>query len=55
MNDTASTLMSIAMLAAFLLLVIGGRLAMKGENRKRGLMMALIGVILIANVLVLTV
>ncbi len=39
MNQTASTLMSIVMLAAFVLLAFGARFAWKGTYRKQGLMM----------------
>ncbi|WP_300974706.1 hypothetical protein [Sphingomonas sp. LHG3406-1] len=52
MNQTASTLMSIAMLAAFVLLLFGARTTYKGVHRKQGSMMMLVGVILIANVLI---
>jgi hypothetical protein len=52
MNQTASTLMSIVMLAAFVLLVFGARLARAGTYRKRGLLMIVVAVILVANVLI---
>lgn len=52
MNQTASTLMSIVMLAAFVLLVFGARFAWAGTYRKQGLMMMLVAVILVANVLI---
>jgi hypothetical protein len=52
MNQTASTLMSIVMLAAFVLAVFGARLAWLGTHRKQGLMMVLVAVILVANVLI---
>ena len=52
MDQTASTLMSIVMLAAFALLLFGARLAIKGEHRKQGLLMVLVAVILVANVLI---
>lgn len=52
MNDTASTLMSIVMLAAFVLAIFGARLAWRGAHRKQGLMMVLVAAILIANVLI---
>ena len=55
MNSTAATLMSIAMLAAFALLFFGVRFALTQEHRKRGGLMILAGVVLIANVLVWTV
>jgi hypothetical protein len=52
MNQTASTLMSIVMLAAFVLLIFGARLAIRGEHRKQGLLMILVALILVANVLI---
>ena len=52
MNQTAATLLSIAMLAAFVLIGFGVRLALKGENRKQGVLMTTAGVILVGNVLV---
>ena len=55
MNPTASTLMSIVMLAAFALLLFGSRQLWKGQHRKQGLLMAVVAVILIANVLIWTV
>ena len=55
MNDTAATLMSIAMLGAFALLLFGARMAMKPDSRKQGGMMVVVGLILIANVLVWTI
>lgn len=55
MNGFGSTLLSIAMLGAFALLLFGARVMRAPEHRKRGGMMMLVGVILIANVLVLTI
>lgn len=55
MNQTASTLLSIAMLAAFLLLLFGARLALRGMHRKQGLLMVAAAAILIANVLIVAV
>jgi len=55
MNQTASILMSIVMLAAFVLAVFGARFAWAGTYRKQGLMMMLVAVILIANVLIWTI
>jgi hypothetical protein len=42
------------MIAAFLLLIFGVRLAMRPENRQRGLLMIACGIIFIANVLIWT-
>lgn len=55
MNQTAATLMSIAMLAAFVLLGFGARFAFKPETRKQGGLMVLAGIILMANVLIWTI
>ena len=52
MNETAATLMSVAMLAAFAMIGVGAKFAMKPEHRKNGGLMILVGVILIANVLI---
>ena len=52
MNQTASTLMSIVMLAAFVMMIFGARFAWAGTYRKQGLMMMLVAVILVANVLI---
>jgi hypothetical protein len=52
MNQTASTLMSIVMLAALVLLVFGAKFAWARTYRKQGLLMMLVAVILVANVLI---
>ena len=52
MNQTASTLLSIVMLAAFVLLLFGARFAWKGTYRKQGLLMMVVAVVLVANVLI---
>lgn len=52
MNQTASTLLSILMLAAFVLLFFGTKFALKAEHRKQGLLMVVAGLVLVANVLV---
>ena len=54
MNQTASTLLSIVMLAALVLLVFGARFAWAGTYRKQGLLMIVVAVILVANVLIWT-
>ncbi|GAA4042142.1 hypothetical protein GCM10022281_24060 [Sphingomonas rosea] len=55
MEKTAATLLSIAMLAAFLLVGFGLRLAFRADTRKQGRLMVLAGLILVANVLILVV
>jgi hypothetical protein len=52
MNQTASTLISIVMLAAFVLLLFGARLAIAGTHRKQGVLMVVVAVILVGNVLI---
>jgi hypothetical protein len=52
MNQTASTLISIVMLAAFVLLLFGARFAIAGAHRKQGVLMMLVAVILVGNVLI---
>jgi hypothetical protein len=52
MNNLASTLMSIVMLAAFVLLLFGARFAWSGTHRKHGVLMMLVAVILVGNVLI---
>jgi hypothetical protein len=51
MNQTAATLMSIAMLAAFALVGFGAKFAFKAEHRKQGLLMVVAGLVLVVNVL----
>lgn len=47
--------MAVAMLAAFVLIVFGVRLAVKGGDRKRGVLMVVAALVLIGNVVVMTV
>ena len=54
MKEIASGAMALAMIAAFVLTVGGVRLAMKRENRKRGLLMIAAAAVLVGNVLVWT-
>ena len=54
MTALPATLMSIVMVAAFLLFGFGARFARKPEHRKHGLLMILMAVILVANVLIWT-
>ena len=55
MNTIAATLMSIAMLAAFVLIGFGVKFALKAEHRKQGVLMLVAGLVLVANVLIWTV
>ena len=45
----------LAMIAAFLLVVFGVRLAVKGGDRKRGILMVAAALVLIGSVVILTV
>ena len=46
--------MAITMIAAFLLLVFGVKLALRPADRQRGLLMVACGIIFIVNVLIWT-
>ncbi len=47
--------LALAMIAAFLLVVFGVRLAVKGGDRKRGVLMIVAAAVLVGNVVILTV
>jgi len=55
LSSLASALLAITMIAAILLLIFGGRMAMRPEDRQRGLLMIACGIIFIANVLIWTI
>ena len=55
MGTLASALLAITMIAAVLLLVFGVKLALRPEERQRGLLMIACGVIFVGNVLIWTV
>ena len=46
---------ALAMIAAFLLVLFGVRLAMKGGDRKRALLMIVAAAVMVGNVVILTV
>ena len=46
---------ALAMIAAFLLVLFGVRLAMKGGDRKRALLMILAAAVMVGNVVILTI
>ena len=46
--------LALAMIAAFLLIVFGVRLAVKGGDRKRGALMIVAAAVLVGNVVILT-
>jgi hypothetical protein len=54
LGTLASALLAITMIAAVLLLVFGVKLALRPEERQRGLLMIACGVIFIGNVLIWT-
>lgn len=54
LGTLASAALAITMIAAFLLLVFGVRLALRPADRQRGLLMVVCGIIFIANVLIWT-
>jgi len=54
LGTVASAALAITMIAAILLLVFGIRLAMRPDDRQRGLLMIACGIIFIGNVLIWT-
>ncbi len=54
MSDFTSGAMSLAMFAAFALTAGGVKLALKPEDRKRGLLMIVAAAVLVGNVLIWT-
>ena len=54
MGIVASAALAITMIAAMLLLIFGVKLAMRPEDRQRGLLMIACGIIFIGNVLIWT-
>ena len=54
MGSFASAALAITMIAAILLLVFGFRMALRPEERQRGLLMIACGIIFIVNVLIWT-
>ena len=54
LGTLASAALAITMIAAFLLLVFGVKLALRRADRQRGLLMVACGIIFIANVLIWT-
>jgi high-affinity Fe2+/Pb2+ permease len=47
--------MALAMIAAFVLAIGGVRLAMRKDDRKRGILMLVAAAVLVGNVLILTI
>jgi hypothetical protein len=54
LGNIGSAALAITMIAAFLLLAFGIRLAVRPADRQRGLLMIACGIIFIANVLIWT-
>ncbi len=55
MGNIASAALAITMIAAILLLIFGVRLAMRPDERQRGLLMIACGIIFVVNVLIWTI
>ena len=53
--DFAALAMTIAMIAAFVLVIGGVKLALKPEDRKRGVLMIVAAAVLVGNVLMWTI
>ena len=54
LGNIGSAALAITMIAAFLLLVFGIRLALRPADRQRGLLMGACGIVFIVNVLIWT-
>jgi hypothetical protein len=54
-GSIASAALAVTMIAAMLLLIFGVRLAMRAEDRQRGLLMIACGIIFVVNVLIWTI
>ncbi|MCL6740257.1 hypothetical protein LZ518_03795 [Sphingomonas sp. RB56-2] len=54
MSTVASAALAVTMIAAILLLIFGVKLAMRPEERQRGLLMIACGIIFVGNVLIWT-
>jgi hypothetical protein len=54
LGSLASALLAFTMIASMLLLIFGVRLAMRPDDRQRGLLMIACGIIFIGNVLIWT-
>ena len=54
MGNIGSAALAVTMIAAILLLIFGIRLALRPEDRQRGLLMIACGIIFIGNVLIWT-
>ena len=55
MGNIAGAALAITMIAAFLLLGFGVKLALRPEDRQRGLLMIACGIVFVVNVLIWTV
>ena len=55
MDQFTSAALAIAMVASFLLLVAGVKLAMNRQTRRRGILMIAAAVVLVTNVMIWTV
>jgi hypothetical protein len=55
MSGIASTIFAVAMIAAIVLAIAGVKLALKREERQRGLLMVAAAIVILANVLIWTI
>ena len=55
MENFSTVLMAIAMIAAFLLVIAGVKLALARQTRKRGVLMILAAAVVVMNVMIWTV
>ena len=55
MQNFSSVAMTLAMIAAFLLLVAGARLAIDRQTRLRGVLMIIAALVIVTNVMIWTV
>ncbi|MFW2829762.1 hypothetical protein [Sphingomonas sp. ID0503] len=53
MTTFAAAMLGLAMIAAFVLIGAGGRMIYRGGDRKRGLLMIVMALVLLMNVLIL--
>jgi hypothetical protein len=55
MSGVAAAILSIATIAALVLMIAGARVAWTGEHRKQGVLMLAAGFVILVNVLIWTV
>jgi hypothetical protein len=55
MENLSSVAMTLGMIAAFLLLLAGAKLALDRQTRQRGVLMIIAGIVIVTNVMIWTV